>query len=163
MRTRCLVVITLIFWSSLSTSPWAQNQGNGLAIIVNKANPTEELSFVELRKIFLAERTRWPEGELIMVAMRDTGQSERGAILQSICQMNESEFNRYFLQATFTGAVQSPPKRFSTVIGIRDFVAAVPGAIGYVRVSDLNASVKPLRVNGRLPNDPGYELVVQTP
>jgi hypothetical protein len=95
--------------------------------------------------------------------MRDAGQGERETILQLICQMTESEFNRYFLQATFTGQVQTSPKRFATAAGVRDFVAAVPGAIGYLRMNDLNDTVKPLRVNGRLPNEAGYELTVKIP
>lgn len=163
MRTLLRIVMVLTLWTAFPPHAWPQSQSRALAIIVNKANPTEELSSTELRKIFLAERAYWSQGGSITVAMRDAGQEERAVVLEHICHMNESEFNRYFLQATFTGAVQTPPKRFSTAIGIRDFVAAVPGAIGYVRINDLNASVKPLRVNGRLPKDPGYELAVQSP
>ena len=163
MQPFLLIVMTLTLWAGLPTHAWSQSQGSELAIIVNKANPTEEISSTELRKIFLAEQAHWPQGGSITIAMRDAGQEERAVVLQHICHMNESEFNRYFLQATFTGAVQTPPKRFSTATGIRDFVAAVPGAIGYVRINDLNGSVKPLRVNGLLPNDPGYALAGQTP
>jgi hypothetical protein len=37
-------------------------------------------------------------------------------------------------------------------------VASYPGAITYVRADMVNASVRVLRVDGKLPGDPGYLL-----
>ena len=159
MQTLLFLIMIPVFWAGFPSFVWAQNQGRELVIIVNKANPTEEISLAELRKIFLAERAHWSHGGSITIAMRDAGQSERMTILQQVCQMTEGEFNRYYLQATFTGQVQTSPKRFATAAGVRDFVAAVPGAIGYLRVNELNGTIKALRVNGRLPSDTGYGLV----
>ena len=41
-----------------------------LAIIVNQSNPVENCSFDELRKIFLGERSHWPNGRRITLVMR---------------------------------------------------------------------------------------------
>jgi hypothetical protein len=38
------------------------------------------------------------------------------------------------------------------------FVFNVPGAIGYVRASDVDSTVKVLRVDGRLPGDKDYRF-----
>jgi hypothetical protein len=43
-------------------------------------------------------------------------------------------------------------------VGVRKFVFNVPGAIGYVRATDVDSSVKILRVDGRLPEDKEYSL-----
>jgi len=37
-------------------------------------------------------------------------------------------------------------------------VGATPGAVGYLRASDVDNSVKVVRVNGLLPEDDGYPL-----
>ncbi len=139
----------------------AERQTSGeedLAIIVNRANPVDTLTFAELKKIFLQERAHWSNGRKITVVMRDPGQPERQTVLRVIYQMSEKDLNRYFLQAIFTGEVQSAPKQLSTPEGVRRFVFNVPGAIGYVRASEVDDTVKVLRVDGRLPGSPEYAI-----
>ncbi|MSQ47337.1 MAG: hypothetical protein EXR78_02945 [Deltaproteobacteria bacterium] len=137
---------------------WAQGLEQQLVIVVNKANPVENLPLADLRKIFLGEQRHWENGEKITVVMRNPGQSERIAMLQHVYKMSETDFARYFLKATFTGMVSSAPKVFATPVGVRKFVRTLPGAIGYLRASELDQSVKPVRVDGHLPGEAGYPL-----
>jgi len=103
---------------------------------------------VDLRRILLGETSRWPDGRRITVAMRDTGQAERDAVLRLVCSMSDQDFMRYLLHATFRGALQSSPKILETSNGVRRFVFNVPGAIGYVRGDEVDTSVKMLRITG---------------
>ncbi len=143
--------------SSLGASPSASAP---LAIIVNKKNPIDGVSFAELRAIFLAEQGHWSDGHSITLVMRDPAQPEREAVLRQIYHMEESDLNRHFLQLTFTGAVQTVPKMLSTTVGVRKFVFNVPSAIGYVKLTDVDDSVKVLHVDGHLPGESGYPLVL---
>jgi ABC-type phosphate transport system substrate-binding protein len=129
-----------------------------LAIVVNKSNPVDNLSFAELRSIYLAERKHWPNGQKITLVMRSPGQPEREAALRLIYRMSESDFNRYFLQTTFTGQPISTPKLLDSAAGTRRFVFNVPGAIGYLRASDSDGSVKVLKVEGKVPGEVGYRI-----
>jgi len=138
-----------------ATSP-VQDQ-EPLAIVVNKNNSIENLSFAELRNIFLTQRSQWPNGRRITVVMRDST-PERATALQLIYKMSEADFNRYFLQASFTGQTLTPPKQLSSATGVRRFVFNVPGAVGYLRVSEVDESVKVVRVDGKAPADPGYKF-----
>src|ERR1700682_239695 len=63
-----------------------------LAVVVNLSNPVQNLSMPELRRIFLGERSHWPNGRRITLVMMEPGQPERAAVLSLICQMNESDF-----------------------------------------------------------------------
>jgi hypothetical protein len=81
--------------------------------------------------------------------------------LRLIYRMSERDFNRYFLHGTFTGETQSVPKTLATAAGVDKFVFNVPGAIGYVRASEVDDSVKVVRVDGRAPRDGGYPLMLQ--
>src|SRR5262249_36665536 len=121
---------------------------SALAIIVNTQNPVDELSMVDLRRILLGETSRWPDGRRITVAMRDTGQAERDAVLRLVCSMSDQDFTRYLLHATFRGTLQSSPKVLETANGVRRVVFNVPGAIGYVRGDEVDGSVKKLRITG---------------
>src|SRR6266567_4132846 len=73
------------------TSPPAglEPQGNPaadecLAILVNRSNPVENLSFAELRKVFLGEQNHWSNGRRITVVMLEPGKQERQAVLTQI-------------------------------------------------------------------------------
>jgi len=131
---------------------------SNLAIIVNSTNPAEGMSLVELRKVFLGERSHWPNGRRITLVMMEPGQPERKALIREVCQMNESDFSRHFLQGVFTGEVFVSPKTLASPVGVRKFVFNVPGAIGYIRASDIDSTIKVIRVDGRLPSDRDYTL-----
>jgi ABC-type phosphate transport system substrate-binding protein len=133
-----------------------------LAVIVNKSNPVENMTLDELRKYCVQERKRWDDNTRVTVVLRDPGQAEREAVLQLIYKMGESDFKRYFLQAEFTGEVQTAPKHLFTGLGVRRFVFNVPGAIGFVRASEVDTATKVLRVNGHSPSDPDYPLRLKT-
>ncbi|MBM4259027.1 MAG: hypothetical protein FJ147_24400 [Deltaproteobacteria bacterium] len=147
----------------LSTSPvvWAQSNGNHLAIVVNTANTVEELSMEKLRRIFRGEEAEWDNQAKIEVVTRASGQPEQEAALRNIYGMNQSALNAYFLKAAFARTLKVKPKVLNTALGVRQLVAGVPGAIGIMRASEVDKSVKPLRINGRLPGEAGYELVLQ--
>src|SRR6266478_132873 len=141
-----------------SEPPTAAEQN--LAVVVNLSNPVQNLSMAELRRIFLGERSHWPNGRRITLVMMEPGQPERAVVLRDICQMNETDFNNHFLHGVFTGEVLVSPKTLATPVGVRKFVFNVPGAIGHLRVSDLDPSVKAVRIDERGPEDKGYRLHV---
>jgi len=140
------------------TSPKESKPQGSLAVVVNQSNPINELSLAELRTVFLGGRTHWPNGRRITLVMMEPGQPERDAVLKEVCRMDESDFRRHFLQGLLTGEVLVSPKTLATPVGVRKFVFNVPGAIGYLRPSDVDDSVKVIRIDGRLPSDEGYEL-----
>jgi hypothetical protein len=129
-----------------------------LAIVVNQSNPVTDLSFQELRKIFLGERSHWPNGRRITLVMIEPNRPERAAILRELYHMNEAELGRHFLRGLFTGQVLVSPKTLNTPVGVCKFVFNVPGAIGYLRASDADDSVRVIRIDGHLPQDRDYTL-----
>lgn len=168
MRSRRLLPIRLALLALgtvLLAAPSAtrENAAESLAIVVNRSNPMNEVSLSDLRKIYRGQRTRWSNGRRVTIVMRDPGTPERQAILRSLYGLDEEEYRRSFLQAIFTGEASDAPKMLATPNGVLRFVFNVPGAIGYVRASEVDASVKTLRVDGRLPGEAGYRLEVESP
>jgi ABC-type phosphate transport system substrate-binding protein len=145
-----------------ATAPGAALQTEPLAIVVNRSNTVDDLSTADLRKIFLGERTRWPNGRRITLVMRQPGEPERAAVLNAVYQMTETEFNNHFLHSIFSGEVFISPKTLATAEGVRKFIFNVPGAIGYLRSSDVDSTVKVIRIDERLPDDKAYKLRVST-
>src|SRR2546429_5259029 len=67
---------------------------DSLGIVVNRSNPVENLSFAELRKIFLGEQTHWSNGRRITVVMLEPGKqrseehtSELQSRLHLVCRL----------------------------------------------------------------------------
>ena len=132
-----------------------------LAIVVNRSNPLTEISLADLRRLYRGQRSRWSNGRRVTLVMRDPGTPEREAILQTLYGVDEDEYRRGLLQAVFSGEANVAPRVLASTNGVLRFVFNVPGAIGYVRASEVDGSVKMLRVDGRLPGEAGYRLEVQ--
>lgn len=159
----CATILVLLAAGTAMLGPPArvaasQAKQDSLAIIVNQANPVDNLSSAELRAVFLGERSHWPNGRRITLVMMEPGQPERDTVLHDICRMSEYDFRRRFLQGLLTGEVLVSPKTLSTPVGVRKFVFNVPGAIGYLRPSDADDSVKVIKIDGHSPNDADYPL-----
>ena len=144
--------------SSQTTNATPALAAESLVIIVNRANPVDNLSTEELRRYFLLEREHWPGGRKNTVLMLPSGTAERKAILHQVYNLNDGELNRHFLQANYTGQIHSAPKELANPVNVRKFVFNVPGAIGYVRASEMDDTVKAVRIGGFLPGDAGYPL-----
>lgn len=117
-------------------------QGDEVDIIVNKSNNIPDLTIGDAKKIFLGEKTTWPNGKRITILMLAQGQPERAVVLRDIYKMSEGDYSKYFLQAAFTGKVTAPPKEVSSGSQVKQFIADNPGAIGYIKVSDVDETTK---------------------
>jgi phosphate transport system substrate-binding protein len=131
-----------------------------LAVIVNRTNPIDTIGRAELRAVFLGERTTWTHGRRVTVLLREPGQAERLAALRLIYGMSEADLTRHFLHQTFTGGTGAAPRTLATAENIKRFVFNVPGAIGVVRLADVDDTVKVVRINGVAPGETGYGLVI---
>jgi ABC-type phosphate transport system substrate-binding protein len=136
----------------------AQDKSTELAIIVGKSSALDDVTTAQLQKYFKAEKTKAPDGTKIAIVMQDVGNPERDAALHDIYKMSEAEYNDYFVGQTFTGAVAAAPKALPSSAAVKQYVAATAGALGYVRASDADDSVKVLKVDGKSPGDAGYSL-----
>lgn len=158
MKTKHTLIMAAVALASFSVQ--AQSKADHLAVIVAKASPTENLTAAELAKIFRAEKAKDASGTKFVIIQQDAGQAARAAALQGIYKMDEAGYNKYFLQATFTGAVQAAPKALSAEAA-KKFVAANPGAISYVRADEADDSVKVVKVDGHAPGEAGYLLTMK--
>jgi hypothetical protein len=130
----------------------------GLAIVVNRRNPIANVSLPQLRQMLFGERRWWPSGRHVtLVAMR-RGSAERQTVLRVIYKMDDKDLDKYFLLEEFRGEVSSSPTTVQSPKDVRKFVSTTAGAVGYLRASDIDSSVKVLRINGLLPEDDGYPL-----
>ena len=159
--TRAFAILALVAgtWWTASVSP-VEAAGDAIVVIVNNANPVDNLSVGELKKLFLGDRSRWETGKAVVPVMLAPGAPERTAFLKIVCGMTDADLGKYFLQGAFTGKSATPPKEVSSAAAVKSFVASSPGAIGFIKASDLQAgdtTVKTVKVDTAA-SDPGYKI-----
>ena len=172
-RVRVINLLTMVVLLALPQEQRAQaggsvaesrpNPNQTLAIVVNRSNPIDNLSFRELRKIFMGERNHWANGHRIAIAMLDYGQPERRTVLRQVYKMDEKGYEDYVLGVMFRGDVFVAPKTLTSPTILRKFVFNAPGAIGYLRSRDVDETVKVVRIDGLRPADKGYRLQIDEP
>lgn len=147
--------------SQSGASPGTPPTTEPLAIVVNRSNPVNGLTMAELRRVFLGERSHWPNDRRITIVMRQPGEPERKTMLRDVYQMDEGALKNHFLRGLFTGEILVSPKVLASAVGVKKFVFNVPGAIGYMRLSDVDGTVKVIRIDELLPEDKKYRLHVE--
>jgi phosphate transport system substrate-binding protein len=108
---------------------------DALSIVVHPSNPIQQLTYEDLRRIYLGLVTNWAElggpNREIVVVSRDTSSGTYGTFKELVLE-NQEVTARALFQAS-NGAVATT-------------VASTPGAVGYVGLGYLQASLKAVAV-----------------
>ncbi len=136
----------------------SQAQNAAIAIVTNSRTTANDLSFLELRKIFLGEKQFWDDNSRIILLVRAPVARERDVVLTKIYRMGEAEFQQYWIAKVFRAEVSSKPKIVYSSDMTSELVTVLPGAIGFLPVDEVGPGMKVLRINGKLPGETGYPL-----
>jgi phosphate transport system substrate-binding protein len=114
---------------------------DGLAVLVNKNNPVDKLTLVQLRDIFMGKITNWKEvgGEdlKIVILSRESNSGTHMFFKERVLRQNgESAGDEFSVHSLMMPSSQS----------ICDEVCQNPNALGYVGMGFLNDKVKAISV-----------------
>jgi hypothetical protein len=96
--------------------------------------------------------------------MTQPGQPERSGILKIVCGMSETDFNLHFIRGwrNVDGSTNrgdgDRPTVFSSGVQLRQSVASLPSAVGFIKASQIDDSVKVVAIDGDRPGQPAYKL-----
>ncbi|MFZ5896562.1 MAG: hypothetical protein ACOY0T_36240 [Myxococcota bacterium] len=123
---------------------WPQPGSAGedvIAVIANKDVPQAKLSRDELRPIFQVTKTRWPNGNAIVPLNLPEENSLRKGFDSAVLGLDPDRVARYWIDRKIRGDGR-PPKKLSSPGAVLKAVGKTSGAIGYVAIGDVDASVK---------------------
>ncbi len=115
-------------------------------IIVNKALEKEKLDAATVKAVFLGKKTAWDSGGRVILAVLKSGPVADDFLKASV-DLTSSGFNNQWRRLAMTGG-GTAPKSFESEEELRKFVAATPGAIGFVDSANADASVAVLTPAG---------------
>ncbi len=144
--------------SAMAQSEAAAGPRQPIAIVVNPKDGVSDLSFAELRRIFLGEQQFWPDRSKVTLLVRAPVARERAVVLDEIYRMNEDQFRQYWIGKMFRAEVAGGPKIVYSSDMAMNLVSMIPGSITFVLASAVTPNTKVLRIDGKLPSDPGYPL-----
>ncbi len=136
----------------------AQRHDVDVAVVVHPDTPISNLSLAEVRKVFLGDRQYWSTNVPVVLMIRAPVARERDVVLKIIYQMSESQFKQYWIAKIFRAESATAPKVVYSNDMANQLVTAIPGAIAFIDSKDVKPGSKVLRVDGRLPGEPGYPL-----
>ena len=136
----------------------AQRHDVDVAVVVHPDTPISNLSLDEVRKVFLGDRQYWSTNIPVVLMIRAPVARERDVVLKIIYQMSESQFKQYWIAKIFRAESAPAPKVVYSNDMANQLVTAIPGSIAFIDSKDVKPGSKVLRVDGRLPGEPGYPL-----
>jgi len=123
-----------------------------IAVIVNKGNSVQDISSLEIGKIFKCDTRKWTGGVQITVVVRDPATPEMELLLSRIYKISPLELKSFI--ATHKDAIIVVDSNAAML----NAVHTIPGAIGLIDVFLINQEVKVLKIDGKLPVEYGYIL-----
>ncbi len=129
-----------------------------LAVVVARGSDVPNLSLPELRRIFTSQPVSDGSGRRFVPFNFPPHSPERVGFDRILLGFSAEEVSQFWVDRKIRGQ-PGPPRSPDSVALLLKLVQRLPGAIAYVRVAQLPKGVQVVRVNGKLPSDPGYPLM----
>ncbi len=126
----------LLLLAALVAEP---SRAEELAVIVHGSRQAS-LTPAQLARIYLRQRRFWSDGERIIPVNRNSGSEDRRLFDRRVFGEDAERLLVYWNQQYFRGVL--PPATLASDEAVRRFVAGEPRAVGYVRASAVDASVR---------------------
>jgi hypothetical protein len=129
---------------------------DGLVLVVAKGSSVTNVTRADLNRIFSGDAVKI-DGEPVVPFALAPSLAERHAFDQVVLGMSPDEVSKYWIDRRIRGQ-GNPPKSAPSPEVMAKVVASFPAAIGYLPVSALTATVKPVSIDGKAYTDRGYLL-----
>ena len=139
LRLRRTVALSLFVLSTVSS---VEALPDDIVIIVNRDN-TNEVDTAFVQRVYVGSIKGWPDGTTVLVLDQPEGSDAREIFCTTVLKKSVTNVKAIWSQNIFTGK-GLPPKITTPDLAIKQVVAANVGAIGYIHMSQLDATVKAL-------------------
>ncbi len=129
-----------------------------IAVVTHPGVPIDDISFMELKKLLRGDREFWSAGHTVTLIVRAPVAVERTIMLETVYQMSESQYRRYWISKVFRAQAVSEPRIVLSSDEAAELITVIKGAVGLIRADEVPDGLKILRVDGKLPADEGYPL-----
>jgi hypothetical protein len=154
----CCLSALLLLGLMLLAPPTADSASSDVAVVVNSTVPVGDMSFTELRRVFLGERQFWSSSLRISVLLHAPAARERDVLLKTVYEMSEAQLRQHWIGKVFRAEAPSAPQMFFSDEEIVQALATIPGSIAAVDATHIPRGLRVLKIDGHLPGEAGYRL-----
>lgn len=142
MNRRSTIAIVLL---TVGAQLWSSRSSAGpddIVVIVNPQNPLGSIDVGDLRPVFQTTKTSWGNsaGDAMPLNLPEDNPM-RQEFDKAVLGLDPDRVARYWQDRKIRGGAR-PPARVSSTSAVLKGVAAKLGAVGYVKASEVNATVK---------------------
>ncbi len=138
-------LVALIILETVAGLGFARGAFAEVAIVVNKTNPAATVTKGALERYFLKKTTTWDTDIKISPVDLPATDPVREEFSRTILGKTPRGVESHWISQSLLGG-KSAPEVVNNSALVKKHVAADPGAIGYINVSDLDDSVKRVEV-----------------
>lgn len=143
MNRRSTLIAGLLL--TVGAGLWSTRSSAGpddIVVIVNPQNPISSIDAADLRPIFQTTKTTWGSsaGDAMPLNLPEDNPM-RQDFDKAVLGLDPDRVARYWQDRKIRGGAR-PPVRVSSTSAVVKGVAAKVGAVGYVKASEANATVK---------------------
>ncbi len=109
---------------------WSAVRAQDVVLVANKSVQITEIRDADLRAIFTGQKTRFADGSHAVPVTLKGGPAHE-VFLRNHVGESPDEFRAQWRKVVFTGQ-GAMPKTFDSETAVIEYVAATPGAVGYV-------------------------------
>ena len=157
-RPARIAIALLVLVCALLLLPSTGAADGDVAVVVHPGVPISALTFAVVRKLLFGDRQYWVPELRVTLVMRAPVAREREIVLRTVNQMTEAQFRQYWISKVFRAEATSGPRIVYSNDEATGLVAALPGAISFIDVTQIPKGLKVLKIDGKLPGEPGYKL-----
>jgi len=139
MKNKLILFLFVAFASLLTQRAYAQ-----VVVIANPSVKAVAVSKAELNDVFTGAASNLKDGSHVTPVLLKTG-AVQAAFLNEFIGKSDTAFRAGWRSLVFSGQ-GAMPKTIDSEVALVDYVAATPGAIGYVGKSTAHDKVKTLAV-----------------
>jgi hypothetical protein len=125
------------------------------ALVVPSGSKLVDVPLADLVKLCNGKSKAWPDGKNFTIVMHNPESPEMHGVVQKLFGTSPDEAKALVAKLNEGHVVV---KIVDSDEDLMRTVGATPGAVGVIDVYAINSSVKVLRLDGKLPFDPGYSL-----
>jgi ABC-type phosphate transport system substrate-binding protein len=143
MKTRNRLLASLLLAAAAALWNTSSEAGpDPIVVIVNPQNPIKAVEVGDLRPIFQTTKTSWGNsaGDALPINLPEDNPL-RQEFDKAVLGLDSDRVARYWQDRKIRGGAR-PPARLSSTGAVLKGVAAKPGAVGYVKSSEVNGTVK---------------------
>ncbi|MCG7544296.1 hypothetical protein MHM93_08885 [Pseudoalteromonas sp. MM17-2] len=131
-------IITCVLYALLSAVAYGQEK---IAVIVNKANPTQSLTTKQLVDLYMGRLIAFPSGEHAAPLDMQPDSLLREQFYQGLTKRPIGSINAYWSRVKFSGHAK-PPLTMASSAEVIKRVREIDNAIGYVKLKEVTNDVK---------------------